>query len=180
MKKLSMLTAAVAIVLSAIGPAQALTPGRDYTVTPAGMLPSGSSRGCTGPLTFETLKVTTDWASKPLVAGGKARVAVSVTRGGTQAAAEGDSVGAQLGGPVAGARVVTVIYFSRGYRWVVGETDEEGRATFSLPLPKKAGKALAATATDFSVGPRMDCGATEVGYAEDELSIRRQASRGTN
>lgn len=160
MKKISMLIGAAAVVLMSVTPAG------------AGAL---EDQGCSGPLTFKTLKVRTNWSPKTLVAGRKATVTVTVSRRGPQRLTGNNLPQTpEIDQPVAGARVMTAIYLSRGYRWAVGETDENGRVTFEIPLPKtKLSGAIAATGAEVAMGPSVDCGVSEVGYAQDLLQIRR-------
>ncbi len=160
MKKISMLTGAVAVVL--------------MTVAPAGAS-ALEDQGCSGPLTLETLKVRTNWSAKTLIAGREASVTITVSRKAPQRLTGNNLPQApEIDQPVAGARVVTAIYLPTGHRWAIGETDENGRVTFAIPLPgTKVRDAIAATAAELAIGPIVDCGVSEVGYAQDLLRIRR-------
>lgn len=176
MKRISMMVGAAALVVVAPAPAGANPLQGDAGFAAPAVSPSGRGEACSsGPLTFETLDVTTKWSAKTLRPGRKASVTVTVSRRGPQRLTANELPQTpEIDQPVGGARVMTAIYLSSGHRWAVGETDENGRVTFYIPLPRtKARSPIAATGADLAIGPRIDCGVSEVGYAQDRLRIRR-------
>lgn len=175
MKRISMLLGAAAVVLSIVSPASAADGGAARPIPTPAPADRASDPGCWGPLTFETLTVTTRWPVQAVTAGTEAKVSVTVTRTSPEKLTGNDLPHTpQVSEPVEGARVATAIYLPRGYRWATGVTNEDGRATLEVVVPRTNARwAVAATGADFMMGPRMDCGISEVGFARDELSIRR-------